>query len=592
MADGDKAKFIVELVEKIRGPANKASAAMGKLMGRMEKVRRQALSKTMETTREISTLGAIAAAAVAAGAIGAAISFTDFAQRSTLGLQQLAKHGASAEKLFNHVRNEAEQLGLDVKDTTKTFTKFLALQFNPKQATDLIRMGSDLQAFGATAEEIQRVFAQLGQIQAKGKLQGEELIVLAENGISTQLVYEQLGKTLGKTKDEILKMQQAGQLTSDVALPAIGEAVKAKLHIKEFGDAGRKIADSTLGGMTNRLKAQMQNSLTDVGKALEGPLTQLFKPLAEGLGGFIKDPANVQMLVSALSDAADAVKASLPFVKEFFNAFGAGFKEAAPEIFTAVGEALKFMGGSSGDSMNNMRLLGKTLGQVVAFGIGAGVVLGGLLLAAVQAVSAVVQMAIGAWGGFIETLGAAVFAVTDWWSNLMATLDSASVSVTDKALAIGRAIVEGIVHGIVGLASLPVQAISNMVGGALAAAKRELGIKSPSTEFEFIGQMTTAGLVKGLEPMQKAFANAMPANTNFRAPEVQAGPMASSFAETPRWFDMPQSGGSVVHIDFSPVFQVTQQAGQSASELVDELEGRVRRTVEEMTDELAAAVGA
>ena len=165
MADGDKASFIVELIEKIRGPANRAAGAVNKLMNRLEKARKDAISSTASTVKEMGTLAVIGAGAMAAGFLAMTTSFADFAQRSELGFGQLAKHGASASKLFAHARAQAEELGLDVKDTTKTFMKFLALQFDPKQATDMIRMGADLQGLGATAEQVGSVFNAIGKIK-------------------------------------------------------------------------------------------------------------------------------------------------------------------------------------------------------------------------------------------------------------------------------------------------------------------------------------------------------------------------------------------------------------------------------------------
>lgn len=575
MADGDKASFIVELIEKIRGPANRASAAVGKLMGRLEKARQQALSKTFDTVKEMGTLAVIGAGAIAAGFLALTTSFADFAQRSELGFGQLAKHGASASKLFAHARGEAEALGLDVKDTTKTFMKFLALQFDPKQATDMIRMGADLQAFGNTAEDTQRIFAQLGQIQAKGKLQGEELIVLAENGISTQLVYEQLSKTLGKTKDEILKMQQAGKLTSDIALPAIGEAVKAKLHIKEFGDAGRKIADSTLSGMTGRLKAQAQNALTEIGIAIAPMLSEVFKPLADSLGKFLKDPENIAALTETMTGFIEGIKAAVPFVKEFIGSFGEGFMSAAPAVFEAMSGALGFMSGNSKDLMTNTKFLARTLGELVAFGLAVAGVFGGLIHAALVSVSVVVQAGIGVWQGLINTIGEAVVFFGDLFTELGGRIEAAK-GWPETMFEIGKAIVEGLARGINALVNLPFVAIGNIATGIKDRLKAVLGIASPSTVFMGYGEDVVKGFQLGLEPMNDV---------------MTVGPMGASFADFPRLGDV--GGGSNVSVgDTSVALHLQQQPGQSNDSFLEDIETRVLRILEDREERMLRAVGA
>jgi tape measure domain-containing protein len=576
MADGDKASFIVELIEKIRGPANRASNAVGKLMGRLEKARKDALSKTFETVKEMGTLAAIGAGAVAAGFLALTTSFADFAQRSELGFGQLAKHGASASKLFAHARNEAESLGLDVKDTTKTFMKFLALQFNPKQATDLIRMGADLQAFGTTAEGVERIMAQLGQIQAKGKLQGEELVVLAENGVSTQLVYEQLGKTLGKTKDEILKMQQAGKLSSDIALPAIQEAVKTKLNEKELGETGKKIANSTLSGIMGVLKAKAQNALTEVGIAIAPMLSEMFKPLADSIGAFIKDPKNIEAMIGFVSEMVEGIKSAVPFVKAFFSEFGSAFAEKAPEIFKAVGEALSFMGGDSKDMLTNTKLVARTLGELTAIALGAAVVFGGLLHAAFVAVSVVVQGAIGNFEGVVKTIGEALAGVMGFFDDTMARIDAAQ-GWGAKMVEIGRAIVLGLVQGINGLVNLPFEAIDNIASGIKNRLKSVLGIASPSTVFMGYGENVVQGFTMGLEPMNDVMA---------------MGPIASSFADFPRLGEATSEGGAGALSIGDTVFQINQRPGQSNDDFLDDIETRVLRIIDQREERMLRAVGA
>src|SRR5690606_23917083 len=98
-------------------------------------------------------------------------------------------------------------------------------------------------------DEVNRIWAQLGQIQAKGRLQGEELTTLAESGVSTGLVLSALSKQLGKTTGEVQKLISAGQVGSGDALNAIGAAILTKTGTRQFGQAGEQMATSTLSGM-------------------------------------------------------------------------------------------------------------------------------------------------------------------------------------------------------------------------------------------------------------------------------------------------------------------------------------------------------
>lgn len=62
----------------------------------------------------------------------------------------------------------------------------------------------------------------------------------------------------------------------------------------------------------------------------------------------------------------------------------------------------------------------------------------------------------------------------------------------------GRALLQGLINGVKSMAGAVVRAAKGVVNSAIQAAKRLLGIASPSKVFTWIGSMTTEGLVKGL----------------------------------------------------------------------------------------------
>jgi tape measure domain-containing protein len=437
----------------------------------------------------------------------------DFAQTSRIGFQSVAKHGASAEKLFTHFRGVAEGLGLDVMDTNKQAIKLMALQFSPKMTTDLLKMGADMRALGADAEGVDRIFSQLGQIQAKGKLQGEELIVLAENGLSTQLVYEALGKQLGKTKDEILKMQQAGKLTSDMAFPAIMEAVLKKTGSKELGQAGKRVADETLSGMAGQLKAKAQNALIDIATQATPAIVGAFKPISEELGALFKNKSMQEGLIVAFEAVGNVVREAVPFVKEFVGALGDGFSEAWPAMKGAMEVLFDGFGGKQ-DWMGTVKELGKSLGQIAALGVTVATVFGGMLVAGIQMVSAAVQIAGYMWEGLVSGIGSALFVVGDFFANVAAKWRAFDFG------ALATSLIDGLVNGIRNGISRVVGAVSELGSATVAGLKGVLGIKSPSKEFEYLGQMSGLGYVQGLE-------GSLPANNN------AYGPTLSSFTGSP-----------------------------------------------------------
>jgi tape measure domain-containing protein len=495
----DRSDWAVRLIDQVTGPAKKMKGAIGALEEQFKRAGRSVRSKAADAF--VSGIGKVkegmlVAGAVAAGVgtsiVAATVKTADFAQTALLGFKAVAKHGASAEKLFAHSRQLAEDLGLDVQATSKHFLKFLALQFDPQMATNMIKMGADLRALGADAEGVDRIFSQLGQIQAKGKLQGEELVVLAENGLSTQLVYKHLAEQLGKTKDEILKMQQAGELTSDMAFPAILAAVMEKTGSSELGKAGKDVADKTLSGMAGKLMAQAQNLWIDIGREATPAIMQTFGELQTELKSVLGNPAVREGIVNTVETIAGLVRDAIPFVRQFIASFADGFGEAWPVIKDVL--ATLFDGFGSGATwMDTVRDFAGTLGKVVAFGVGVAATFAGMVAAGLQLTSNVVEGLIFLWNGLINGIGAAIFWVDDFFANLRAKWDAFDFG------ELATSIIDGLVNGIRNGITRVTGAVSELGTETLKSLKGVLGIASPSKEFAFLGEMSGEGFNQGLE---------------------------------------------------------------------------------------------
>lgn len=125
------------------------------------------------------------------------------------------------------------------------------------------------------------------------------------------------------------------------------------------------------------------------------------------------------------------------------------------------------------------------------------------------------------WNGIRDTLmgildniasyfGTTADAIVDGWANGLAGLASATSSAVDDALsvlagvatqatAIGRGIIEGIISGINGAIGPLVAAAANAAATALDAAKKALGISSPSKVFKMeVGYNMSAGIAEGV----------------------------------------------------------------------------------------------
>ena len=127
---------------------------------------------------------------------------------------------------------------------------------------------------GATGARLNEVATAYGQIQAKGRLQGEELLQLQERGIALQ---DELQKMYGLTGEEFSKALQKGQFSAEAA----------EVAIKRLTEAGGKYADGaisqsdTLAGKFSTLIDGIENIARTLGNVLSPALKAI---LTEAIG--------------------------------------------------------------------------------------------------------------------------------------------------------------------------------------------------------------------------------------------------------------------------------------------------------------------
>jgi len=175
----------------------------------------------------------------------------------------------------------------------------------PFTSTELIDAAKRLQAFGveadkvvettrrladasgATGAELSGLVTAYGQVQAKGRLQGEELLQFQERGIALQ---EELRKMYGMTGEEFQKALSKGQVS----------AKAVEVALENLTNTGGKYANGaiaqsdTLSGRLSTLQDNVDGVAREVGKvltpALIGTLQQLNTSLSQ-TPAFVNDIA-------------------------------------------------------------------------------------------------------------------------------------------------------------------------------------------------------------------------------------------------------------------------------------------------------------
>jgi len=225
----------------------------------------------------------------------------------------------------------------------------------PFTSTELIDSAKRLQAFGveadkvvettrrladasgATGAELSGLVTAYGQVQAKGRLQGEELLQFQERGIALQ---EELRKMYGMTGEEFQKALSKGQVS----------AKAVEVALQRLTDAGGKYANGaiaqsdTLNGKLSTLQDSFQRLAQNIGTFF----APVFKFLIDGINAFL-DRVNNGLRVSAQlkanEQAATRTRSRFGTVRQL-NPFDKEAQEYEARLQKSIFKSLTSQGGA------------------------------------------------------------------------------------------------------------------------------------------------------------------------------------------------------------------------------------------------------
>ncbi len=233
-------------------------------------------------------------------------------ESQTRSLQVLTGSAQQAKQIIQ----ELQQLGAVTPFTsTELIDAAKRLQAFGVQANNVVETTRRLaDASGATGAELQGLVTAYGQVQAKGRLQGEELLQFQERGIALQ---EELRKMYGMTGEEFQKALSKGQIS----------AKAVEVALQRLTSAGGKYANGaiaqsdTLNGKLSTLQDGVDALARRIGTALTPALKAIFNQaiavvdainaaLSAGRGGgFTRSVAGARQFlnIGATSQAVDNI---------------------------------------------------------------------------------------------------------------------------------------------------------------------------------------------------------------------------------------------------------------------------------------------
>lgn len=257
-------------LERANKNLNGTQGRSSRLFGAIDKSATVAGKGISIAGRGLKTFGVAAAkvaggGALALGAVGAA--------GAAMGVK-VASGNEQARIAFTTMLGSAKKAGAFLKDLQKfaaeTPFEFPELQtaasslisagVNANKVIPIMRtLGDVTSGMGTGSEGVQRATVALQQMQAAGRITAEDLNQLRDAGIP---VYDLLAKATGKSKEEVVKLAQAGKLGKK-ELGQMMDALESGKGLERFSGLMEKQSKS-LAGTWSTLKDTIGQGLGDV----------------------------------------------------------------------------------------------------------------------------------------------------------------------------------------------------------------------------------------------------------------------------------------------------------------------------------------
>jgi tape measure domain-containing protein len=252
-------------------------------------------------------LGLQALQGVAGGAGDAIFGFNASLEQSQTSFGVMLGSGAKAQSFLESLQSFALATPFEFPQLVSASQRMLAFGFSASQVIPLLTDIGNVASASPSgfAAGLDRISLALGQMQAKGKVQGDELLQLQEAGVNTGQVFEIMAQQTGKTVPRLQAMSTAGKL-----LPAT--------FIKAF----QAMSKARFGGLMDKQSQTFTGAVSNIRDGLRGALAKGFLPLFNAVRGgavqfanFLQTPAFqawVARLATGVAGLVTWFKTNLP----------------------------------------------------------------------------------------------------------------------------------------------------------------------------------------------------------------------------------------------------------------------------------------
>lgn len=217
-------------------------------------------SKNAVNASMFLTGGFIAAGTAMVGAGLKSIQMGAQFEQSQVAFTQMLGSAEKSDAFLKQLFDFAAKTPFEFTGLQDASRRLLAYGFEANEIIPIMtRVGDAVSALGGGTAEINRATLALGQMQAKGKVSGEEMRQLAELGIP---VWDMLAKKIGTSIPEAMKLSEKGAIDAQTGINAVLDGMGQKFA------GGMDKQSKTVLGLWSTLKDTLSQTLVKIGTKL------------------------------------------------------------------------------------------------------------------------------------------------------------------------------------------------------------------------------------------------------------------------------------------------------------------------------------
>ena len=265
---------------------------------------------------------------------GAIMGFNQTLDSARISMNTFTGSAEKAEVMLQELQDFAALTPFNFSNLLRTSQQMLAMGVAADELVPrLTAIGDAAAALGGSPETLNRIQRALGQIQAKGRAQAEELLQLAEAGIPA---YEYVAQLTGGDIPAALDAMKKGQIDAASAITALLDGMA-----KDFGGM-MEMQSRTLDGAISTVQDYVEMTVGAMGRPIFEAVRDLTLEVADFLGSDAARAGAAQFAENFGAAVKSAAEAIGNFVKtigpSFVKALEAGY-EVARTLSKAFGEA-------------------------------------------------------------------------------------------------------------------------------------------------------------------------------------------------------------------------------------------------------------